>query len=107
LQETAEKKHAEAGRRDRADRTEQIADQRNENDRPPAERIGKRAVKQHHESKAEKIDGQGLLRRRRRHVQILGDGGQRREIGVDGKRPHHGKSGQDENEEAVIQGFAP
>jgi hypothetical protein len=65
-----------------------------EHHRPAAEAVGQRAVKQVHEGKAEQVGRQRLLHLDRRGAQRLRDAGERRDVGVDGKRPQHAEHGQ-------------
>jgi len=54
-----------------------------------AERIGQGAVEQHHEGEREQEKAQGLLHQQGAGIEILHDGGERRQIGVNCQRSDH------------------
>ena len=66
-----------------------IQHQRDENHGTAAERIGQGAVKQHHEGEREQEKAQRLLHQQGAGIEILHDGGERRQIGVNCKRSDH------------------
>ncbi len=102
LQGAKEQKPAKGGSQSGAQGTEKIANERNQDDRPTAERVGKCPVEERHERKGEKIDGQRLLDCRQGGGEIMRDGRQRGKVGVDGERSQHGKRRQNDDENTVL-----
>ena len=65
-----------------------------QNHRPAAETVGQRAMEQIHEGEAEQIGRQGLLHLDGRGLQRIANGGECRDVGIDGERAQHAQHGQ-------------
>ena len=75
--------------------------ERCQHDGAPAERIGQRAVEQGHDGQAEHVDRECLLDHQRSHAELPGDGGKRRQVGIDPERADHGQQGEYEGQGGV------
>ena len=69
-----------------------------QNHRPAAETVGQRAMEQIHEGEAEQIGRQGLLHLDGRGLQRIANGGECRDVGIDGERAQHAQHGQQDGQ---------
>ena len=72
-----------------AERGQRVDAKAAQDDRPTAERVGQRAMPEHHEGEREQVGGQRLLERDGRSAEFAPDCGKRGQVHIDGKRSQH------------------
>ena len=103
LQGTRQQQGLDAVGKDGEHRGRSIEEHRSQHHRPPPERIGQGAGKQHGDGHDTDVDAERLLHRHRRDLQIGDDGRKRGQVGVDAQGSDHCQHGQDDGDAGVLE----